>query len=391
MKKTLLCLFLASFLWACTDNDDPIILGQRFSKIYNRGNFEEFNAIDIKQTPDNGLLVLGNYYAPVTQDDNLNAVSSTAFLMKTDQNGKIVWDKVLEKGAVRFINPVSELIVIDANTYLVWCTDAQSQKPTLVKVVAQGNDVSFDAVLVPAQSDFNRPSAIIQVADKQEYIMTDMSLKDTLTNVYFVNSSFAITSTLKEKNSQLFDIKNIATRSFICANNQTYYISQAVIGGGNIFTVNAPAITLNRISQSPMALATSDNNLLNGAFTDSRDVGFMLNKNISEIGDNLKLTIFHEILPQEKFVIKPITVNDEKIFVYGGSIENGQMAIYFFDDKAVYKNKILLGNTNAYKLANFVITYDKGLAVVGSTIVGDRFERICIFKISESEIKEKLK
>jgi len=47
-----------------------------------------------------------------------------------------------------------------------------------------------------------------------------------------------------------------------------------------------------------------------------------------------------------------------------------------------------LGQTSPYEIGNFVKTLDGGLIVLGNTFVAGRFSRLCLFKLTKSELED---
>jgi len=53
-----------------------------------------------------------------------------------------------------------------------------------------------------------------------------------------------------------------------------------------------------------------------------------------------------------------------------------------------FLNNRYFGDIRIYEAAGLIDTYDGGLAILGNTFVMDQLGRICVFKLSKTEVED---
>jgi hypothetical protein len=99
-----------------------------------------------------------------------------------------------------------------------------------------------------------------------------------------------------------------------------------------------------------------------------------------------------ELIPDASVGIQQITVNDESLLMYSTDLKAKQIGLFFYDQTSgVLRGTRYLGFSNPYEFGKSIATEDGGIAVCGTTQISGRFPRICLFKISRSELENTIR
>jgi len=104
---------------------------------------------------------------------------------------------------------------------------------------------------------------------------------------------------------------------------------------------------------------------------------------ITDLGGNPSL----EWVPNANVDIERLTIGNIEVIVYASTTKNSQimLSIYAAND-GTWMGTDYLGYSTPYKLISLNPTFENGLAVLGAAAVAGRFERICMFKLSEENL-----
>ncbi|MEQ8573188.1 MAG: hypothetical protein RIB63_03960, partial [Fulvivirga sp.] len=98
---------------------------------------------------------------------------------------------------------------------------------------------------------------------------------------------------------------------------------------------------------------------------------------------------FPELSDNAPVVLDLINIDGQEAILYGSNTKSGQIILMAYSKTS---GELLgtkyLGSTYPYQIADFTVTEDMGLAVVGNTSVAGRFDRICLFKLSKEELTD---
>ncbi len=96
---------------------------------------------------------------------------------------------------------------------------------------------------------------------------------------------------------------------------------------------------------------------------------------------------FPEIDREARVVVKAIQHGGRSVILFGTHTKSRQLMLYAYDkDNGELLGTQYLGQTDPYRLGNFVSTQDGGLAVMAETSVAGRFSRLSLFKLSAEEV-----
>jgi len=104
---------------------------------------------------------------------------------------------------------------------------------------------------------------------------------------------------------------------------------------------------------------------------------------ITDLGGNPAL----EWVPDAHVAIENLTIANIDVILYASTTKSSQImiSIYATDDGS-WLGTDYFGFSTPYKLVNLAKTIDNGVVILGSTAVAGRFERICMFKLSEENL-----
>ena len=88
----------------------------------------------------------------------------------------------------------------------------------------------------------------------------------------------------------------------------------------------------------------------------------------------------------EKWKITSLELNSSVYTLIATTAKSQQIVLHFYDNTGAYVGVDYLGFSSPYQLGAIRVTADNGLAILGSTQVAGKFQRMCLFKKSEAEL-----
>ncbi len=396
----LLCLVL----WACqADQPDPT---SNFSIVYDNSEFDQISAISIRQTEDGGYLVLGTLGNSGLSD---KIYYDAAYLLRLDATGKTIWTSRENIKFRDYINPVPQLIVI-GNNYFFWSLklggNLQTQKMELVRV----SDTDRTPHSVYSVSSGIRPWYALKTKNNElvlvgvEISQNERGEEKPYTKVVKLDKSFNVVwekKFLQGETRKYPRLEELLPEYFFCIeaqyqNKEVYVFNTISEDGSQVISKMLDTQKGDSVSQKvikdvfPIALTQWTENTFAGAFTNLRDIDLNSNYIWNNNDSNYLLNaIFHELALGHRIVATSESIKSKDIRVFGATTKNFQIILYTWaknGDRFDVAGRLYLGASNVYKIADFIRTKDGGMAVVGTTIVAERFSRISLFKLSESQV-----
>jgi len=104
---------------------------------------------------------------------------------------------------------------------------------------------------------------------------------------------------------------------------------------------------------------------------------------ITDLGGNPSL----EWVPNANVEIERLVIGNIDVVIYASTTKNSQimLSIYAAND-GTWMGTEYLGFSTHYRLVSLTPTFENGLAILGATAVAGRFDRICMFKLSEENL-----
>jgi hypothetical protein len=121
---------------------------------------------------------------------------------------------------------------------------------------------------------------------------------------------------------------------------------------------------------------------------------FMNAKTALPINDiSSSVNLFDRNIPEiaEKAVCRIIPFNglNRELVIIASETEGRQVVLYFYDvNSGQLEATYYLGTLNPFTLSSIVALDDGGIAIVGTTFLAGRFERIYLQKISKDQLVE---
>ena len=391
IRKLLLSLFILGVMSACDISDNEVEPSQSFVRIYDSNEFNaSFIPIDVKQTSDGGFLILGSTRLP---DSNFTGVT----IMKVDEAGNFVTE---ERFTSDFLHPVGELLEIDGTFHFI------AMRSTTFEAVIFSVD---DAGTVSEPVGLGGITRPLQVAlDGADILLLSYNNNDK-------NTVFSVhRATGDQLAARTFNIgagegtEAPIVEHFTRTGRQLPFRIGRVPNGlyffNGFFNFTLSLVFTDLVSDDPIGVSQGQQD--DGGLSSIRHVSgttFAVSRfdegdnyilpnvelNMGSITSSLDLggNPFPELVDEAPVIVKEVQIDGEAVLLYGSHTKGGQIILLAYSPEG---GELLgtkyLGFSNPYKLAGFSKTDDEGLVVVGSTAVAGRFERICLFKMSEKEL-----
>ncbi|RAW01322.1 hypothetical protein DQQ10_10470 [Pseudochryseolinea flava] len=388
-------------LWSCAEETDSAIGKEKFTSIFDVRDFNiSYTPLDIVQTSDGGYVVLS---ARPLEESNFSY--SGIHLLKADENGNYVSDITLGDSLVHAVSSLT----LDGEKLHFICMNSQSTGARIVSF-----DASLGNITAKMVEGLTYPSAANYIPESKAFALLGYNSEDKQTQITVANLSGQLIKPLKTFITGLgggeIIIDKIMIEHFLHTGRQ-YPFSVGKVKGQDIYYFNA-FVNYN-FSMGLTNLSEDDEGTF--MFGENDDVGFSavtslgnasyaiarfdhtdtyLDPNASlspgaidptEIGYNP----YPELTPHATIKILPTEISEKKIIVFGSSTKSKQIGLYFYDQTTrAFHTSRYLGFSNPYEFSSMTRTADGGLAICGVTYLAGRFPRICIFKLSEEDVKE---
>ncbi|MCU0390809.1 MAG: hypothetical protein MUE81_06790 [Thermoflexibacter sp.] len=399
ISRIAICL-LWCLLTACNENTN-ISPSKSFNKIYNESSFSDFQAIDVVQTQDEGYIILG------TIENSFAEQNDVPYILRIDKEGNYLWDTKLDKQLEAYISPIPNLKANQGN-YHFFCFKKEGLKPALLKI----NDESKKVEEVRVYGQMSGDLAYVSDTQDNGMLLTllsescnpDNDLQTRNIELFKLSPTFDI----QWRNCYPYSIfvprdpvsRRVNYNFFINGNfnaSGREYFFTTFLGQDNstilIFTDHQGKVQGEaRLPFVINSMAHINNNQFAMTFVKQKDLNIMSNAvfNLnSQTSPNLIGSTFHEINSQARAITKKMTLANKEVTIIASTLENIPIRIYAFDAKVtttdLLRGSLTLGRGNPYEIADVIPSADGGLTIVANTLVGDRFKRIAVLKVSATD------
>lgn len=388
-----LILLIPAILFSCAEDNDPELEKKKFTSVFDNNDYSAaFYPIDLRQTKDDGYLILAERRLT---GSNFRGT----YLIKADASGNFVRELQLDQQA----NPVGDLMHIQ-NSYYFVALDPMSLQGQLVKV-----DEELQAADVTPVPGVTYPSAAR--TDDDGFLLLSYNHVDK-TSVLSRHSAagdivkgpvaFAIGAGDEVEEPIMGHLLRTGKRfpfSVGKVNNSLYYFN-----GFQNYTFSLVFSDLQHDSPSGVVQGQQDDGgisdvvpLDNGKFAAARFEfgrnyflpGVTLSTNGPTIGAYLGGFELPELVPDAAVRILRTTIGTRSIIIYASDTRSKQIGLFLYDEQdGSFINSRYLGFSNPFEVSSIVRTSDDGLAVCGTTWLAGRFPRVCLFKISAEELED---
>jgi hypothetical protein len=392
-KILLVSLLIYSVLFpGCEEKSDPTFDQENFTKIYDTNQFSQlYDPIDIQQTPDGGYIILAGRKL---DDSNFSGI----YLLKADKYGNFVTDMEVD-GA--YVNPIAGLMPLN-NSYYFFCMEGLNTRiaqidPTLAtfQVASIASDLSYPAAASLDDTNFlllsydneNRQSVVSSITpegaiinSKRFDIEPSDEIEEPIIN-HFIRTGHKFPMQVGRIPNGLYFFNGFFDYTFslvftnLSDDNATSGIVQGQQNDGGMSAI----LPLGNNEFAAARFNYGDNYFLSNTALSTGEVSS---------STDLEGNPLVELVPNAKVKIIKATINNKKVLIYASDTKSKQIGLYFYDETTgTFISSKYLGFSNSFEVAGLIQTTDNGLAICGTTYLAGRFPRICIFKISEKELK----
>jgi hypothetical protein len=409
MKKirTHLYIFLLTFVFvSCFEEENPTAEEKSFFKIYNNNFFNQaFEPIDVKQTTDGGFLIL----ARKTNETNSY---SDIYLLKTDKTGKI--EKEITEIGTNAGHPVGPLQEI-GGAYYFFCLDKTDTRALLVRVLPDATVESTTFITnTTGEGEATRYLPLACGKDGNNLLLLSYDNLNRTTVADAVTPNGSITDTQAYSIGEGDDYIQDVIASHFNQQSRQYPFAIGRVPGGSVYfngfidyTFTLAFVNLNqdvpfktvRGTQADggveAILAQSANQFTVALFNFNQlyysPVSALQEQNIDDIIPQTTTYAMAEVAAQSRVSLTTMQIENENYILFASTSRSNQIVLHVYQANGTLVRSKYLGFSNPYQAQTLTPTTDNGLLISGATYVAGRFKRICLFKLSEEEVKGMVK
>jgi hypothetical protein len=405
-----LCFFFCFLSCKLKSTDTEIDPAQKFSKIYDKDDKSNYTAVDIKQTGDGGYIILG-------RKDN------HSYLLRVNGQGLFQWDTANDEDLKIYTNPIADLIIFDQEYYF-FCNGRDEEveylkpiallkaseddhKTREVELSGDITDIDVASLLSATVTPDDRFLLVSFDEDYSELVVSKIDNQyESEVQSYEIFYECAYLHPFKDKR---FHISGMMEPS-----GSQYYFFQSYWEGGVDEYPTCFSITAfeDDFQSEPLPLDTPfiameldgagwdgtgwEGIKISGARIDNGIISFFVNTQLKDV-DGEEGDPQTELIASKAAYVKIMDVNSKRIVFFAGSSKDNRIVLYAYDysigdssgDK--YLSKKYFGHTHIYEAAGLIETDDRGLAILCTTFVAGRLGRICLFKLSKTDLEDMIK
>lgn len=449
MRLAVLVVFLSVLFGGCVvrKQEPAANPSESFTKIYDKADNSTYTAVDIKQTEDEGYIILG-------------MVNQVPYLLKIDNRGDVIWDTLAEDYS-EYRQPVKNLLIIKGDYYFFCNKKEEKQGAGLRDIVL----LKVEQDKKPGQQDFlnyiidragNCSDGDCEVCDicKNDDCEACESCEDCddiwalfldthalrplhAININSSNRVLALFFSVKYDKIMLLEIDEdykirplIIPIKYKCAysnpflDRRKHFVGHVGLEETDAFHYFQSYSLFNNDSQWPCfsisrkVLPDDSNATLTNpdeipisnpfiavewdgsysfkALIIDNIVCFSEHQDVSEV-DEQDIHDQPELIDTKPVFIKMMMVKGQKVVFFLGSAKNNKIVLYAYTDEPGkgllrdrFKNKLYFGNTHIFEAEGLIETKDNGLAILGTTYVAGQLGRLCVFKLSKEKLEKLL-
>jgi len=372
---------------SCSSDEELIKPRNSFTRLYETQQFkDEYQPLSIVQTSDSGYLTLSR------------TEQWKALLFKSDEEGKTEWLQTLDEP---FVNPLPQLFSQDSAFYMFGMNElSPSLEVYLVDPIAGTSD------RIQTLSAVKYPLAVHRTPDDQ-WVFLGYDRDSQSSTIHAFSASFSEVwnaSYEVQEDVEEYVIDHIAgvgsSLPFFVGTNGNYVyfngfynysfslVFADLSGGEFLGTLHGYRDESMMSAVQPLGnqqYAVAQTNFGNGAILSNATV----QERAINVGSDLPTVPYNEIDINARVIIKEINHLGQEIILYGTHTKRRQLVFYAYDKASGELISVnYLGQTNPYRIGDFVVTGDGGLAVVSETYLAGKFSRIALFKLSKQEFSD---
>jgi hypothetical protein len=379
-------LLLAS---ACSEPNDtePSV---NFLKIYDDSRFNaSYIPIDIIQTEDEGFLILSG--TRLASSDFIGV-----YIMKVDREGNFVNDIILPETVV---HPVADWLFI-GGTYYFFAMNATSLGTLLYSVSEGGNltDPTEVNLTYPLHASTDENSFILLSYDNnsKSTVLSTISLDGSIQNSrgFTIGPGDDIEEPIIDhftRTGRQFPFLTGRSSSGLYYFNGFYNYTFSLVFTDLNSDEPAGVVQGQREEGGFSTLLPLRSDIYAAARFNFGDNYTLPNTNISstgissiiDLGGNPAL----EWVSGAHVAVEQIIIGNIDVIIFASTTKSSQIMLSIFSaNDGTWLGTEYLGFSTPYQLINLAKTTENEIVVLGSTAVAGRFNRICMFKLSEENL-----
>ncbi len=396
MKKVYSLFFIigvVSGFYSCLEETNPSFDEQAFTKVYDDNRFNAwYNPIDFVQTTDGEYLILSGRKL---ENSNFTGIH----LMKADKQGNFVTAIDVEEN---YVNPIGRMVMIN-NTYYFFCMNPLTLQVQLAQTDSNLENLTFTPVsgglYYPAAAQPDGGSFILLSYDhlgKQSVISlvgtnghvsrskgfsigTGENVEEPIIN-HFIRTGKKFPFETGRIPGSLYYFNGFFNYTFSLVftdlvNDRPQGVVQGIQDDGGLSALHP--LGGNKFSAARFNFG--DNYLLPNISLNTSGISSSV-----DLGGNT----FPELEANAPVKIHRTVNNTRNVLVYGSNTRSKQIGLYFYDESSgTFLSSKYLGFSNPFEISQVISTSDNGLAICGITYMAGRFPRICLIKLSATDIK----
>jgi hypothetical protein len=396
-KSVILTIFVCASVISCVEKSDSTYDQENFTTIFDNNRFSaSYFPIDVKQAADGGYLILAEFRLP---NSNFRGI----YLMKADKYGKYVNGLEADE---QYVNPVGDLMVT-GNQYYFFCMDALNLQSQLVSV----DPTSVTPTFTQIDAGLTYPTAASAEDGNGNFLLLSYNHEDKQTVVARINASGDASSAAAFDIGAGDDVEEPIISHFTRTGKRfPFQIGKASSGlyfFNGFYNYTFSLVFTNLSSITGVVQGQQDDGgfsavhpLSGNKFAASRfnfgDNYFLpnvtLSTNAASIGVDLGGFTLPELVDNARVKILKSVINTKNVLIFSSDTKSKQIGLFFYDEgTGEFLSSRYLGFSNPFEVASVIQTSDEGLLVCGTTYLGGRFPRICLIKLSASELKKQVK
>lgn len=379
---------IAYALIGCTEESDPLVSQQSFTKIYDNNFFESsLSPIDVAQTDDGGYLLLGTRSIANTNFPGI-------YLMKTDALGNFDWEQEVDE---TYVSPVG--LMESNNQFFFFAMSAIGLQTYLFSLQADG------ALGDPIAVAGSYPAAAAMDGDRFILLHYDHVTKNTVLSL--VDQSGTVNNSKNFFIGAGDAVEEPIIRHFLRTGaSLPFQVGKAPSGQyffNGLYNYTLSLVFTEFVAEEPLAIVqgqqddgglTSFLPLDGNTFASARfnfDDNYFVPIASSPAGisssNDLGGPLVRELPARAPVKIIGLDLEGESYNIFGSHTRSGQIVLYAYrQSTGELRGTHYLGFGNPFEFSNFSTTTDGGLVICGTTYLAGRFPRICLFKLSAAEL-----
>jgi hypothetical protein len=390
MNRLFLILLSALMLASCGEETSPESEAENFARIYDNNIYSfSFSPIDMIQTADGGYVILATRFTP---EDPTNGV----YLLKADQAGNFIKDLPMGDS---LLHPLNGMTLQNGKLHFV-CMD-ESAMANLVTADENLETVSAQSLNLtyPAASSFANDGFLILSYDQIEKrtVVSKVSLAgNIMTSRYFTISyddtleDEIINHFLRSGTHFPFQVGQLPGGAYFFNGFYDYTFSLVFTSLGGDDDVDG-VVQGQQDNGGFSAITPIGGDVFAASYYTYGDNYILPRTSLSTNGlsslQELDGFGLKEMAPFSTIQILRTQANGKNVIIYAGNTLSKQIGLFMYDETTGdFMGSRYFGFSNPYEFGRMMLTEDGGLAISGTTFIAGRFSRICLFKISKTEL-----